>query len=104
MTRKPHAPQILRALPGADSLMERCQILQQAHAAIREVETAHREILVFRDIEGRSAQELTGAVNLSEPLLKRRLDRVRRRLRTLRAQNPYCPSSGRPDRSQVFSQ
>jgi len=83
--------------------VEMTEVWQQVHASIQRIEPAYREILVLRDIEGLSAQEVAEVVGISVPAVKSRLHRARSQLRNHLADTPYRPKSGCPDIRTVFS-
>ena len=64
-------------LPNADSLLEARQIWQEVYAAIYEIEPARGKRLVLLDVRKVSAKEVAGAVELTVPLFKWRLHRMR---------------------------
>jgi RNA polymerase sigma-70 factor, ECF subfamily len=67
--------------PAPDLQVEARQIGQALAAAIRELPSEQREVLVLRDVEGLSAQEAADVVGIEVGALKSRLHRARMALR-----------------------
>jgi len=66
---------------------EQSRLVQAVHQAIASLDRASREVLVMRDLEGRSGVEVSAALGLTTPAMKTRLHRARKELRRLLAKN-----------------
>jgi len=77
------AEQVLEtpARQAPDEAVSQEQLEQALDGAIAALEPAQREVLVLRDIEGLSAQEVAQAVGVSVDAVKSRLHRARKALR-----------------------
>jgi RNA polymerase sigma-70 factor (ECF subfamily) len=62
----------------SDSAVE---LVQRVQAAIADLPAAYREVLVLRDLDGMSGEEVAIALGLQLPAMKSRLLRARTRLR-----------------------
>ncbi|MBJ6759146.1 sigma-70 family RNA polymerase sigma factor [Myxococcaceae bacterium JPH2] len=71
---EPHAPDAQQAL-------ERWELIQSVHAAIASLAPAYREVLILRDLEGLSGEEVCRALGLELAAMKTRLHRARAQLR-----------------------
>ncbi len=95
-----HVPERLAsAAPNPELALERWQLVRAVHQAIAELDAAHREVLVFRDLEGLSGPETAAALGLSTAAMKSRLHRARLMLRAglekhVVANTPRAPSRG----------
>jgi RNA polymerase sigma-70 factor (ECF subfamily) len=67
--------------PDPDQVLERWQLVEQVHCAIGSLPLAYREVLVLRDLEGLSAEEVSKVLGIEVPALKSRLHRARSQLR-----------------------
>jgi RNA polymerase sigma-70 factor, ECF subfamily len=61
--------------------LERGELVRAVHAAIARLDPVSREVLVMRDLEGRSGEETCEALGVGLPAMKTRLHRARARLR-----------------------
>jgi RNA polymerase sigma-70 factor, ECF subfamily len=68
--------------PTPEQVLTRYRIADLVRAALAELEPGQREVLVLRDIEGLSGEQVCTALGLSEPAMKSRLHRARANLRT----------------------
>jgi len=66
---------------GPEDLAERDELVALVQQALAQVDADHREILVLRDLEGRSGPETAAALGLSIDAMKSRLHRARAALR-----------------------
>jgi len=66
---------------GPEELAERDELVALVQQALAQVDADHREILVLRDLEGRSGPETAAALGLSIDAMKSRLHRARAALR-----------------------
>ena len=67
--------------PDPQQALERWQLVQSVHACIATLERPYREVLIMRDLEGRSGQETCKALGLELATMKTRLHRARAQLR-----------------------
>lgn len=72
--------------PTAPQALERWQLIERVHAAIRALEPGHRAVLVLRDLEGYSGEETCAALGIELATMKTRLHRARARLRAALAE------------------
>jgi RNA polymerase sigma-70 factor (ECF subfamily) len=89
-----------------DDSFERAELGHGLQDAIAALEPMYREVLVLRDVEGLSADEVAEALNLSVEAVKSRLHRARTRVRAalaplLGAEPPAGPDC--PDIVPMFS-
>ena len=61
--------------------LERWQLVRAVHEAIAALEPPYREVIILRDLEGMSGEEVSGALGISLPAMKTRLHRARQLLR-----------------------
>ncbi|AGC47033.1 ECF family RNA polymerase sigma factor [Myxococcus stipitatus DSM 14675] len=61
--------------------LERWELIQSVHAAIAGLAPAYREVLIMRDLEGLSGDEVCKALGLELATMKTRLHRARGQLR-----------------------
>jgi RNA polymerase sigma-70 factor, ECF subfamily len=73
---EPWAPELT-----PEQLLSRYRLGELVQAALAELEQPHREVLVLRDIEGLSGEQVCAALSLTEPAMKSRLHRARANLR-----------------------
>lgn len=64
-----------------EAALQRWELVRTVHAAISELERPYREVLVLRDLEGRSGAEVCAALGLPLAAMKSRLLRARQMLR-----------------------
>jgi RNA polymerase sigma-70 factor (ECF subfamily) len=64
-----------------EAALERFRLVQSVHAAIAKLGREYREVLVLRDLEGASGEEVCAALGLSEAAMKSRLHRARAMVR-----------------------
>lgn len=79
--------------PSADldpqAALERWRLVHAVHQAIAALDPPYREVLVLRDIEGLSGEEVCSALGIGEAAMKSRLFRARERVRdAVRAPDP----------------
>ncbi|WXH31930.1 ECF RNA polymerase sigma factor SigE [Myxococcus stipitatus] len=72
--------------PASDVLdpqqaLERWELIQSVHAAIAGLAPVYREVLIMRDLEGLSGEEVCRALGLELATMKTRLHRARSQLR-----------------------
>ena len=77
-----------------EAALERWQLVQAVHEAIRTLSQRQREVLVLRDLEGLSGSETCGALGITEATMKTRLHQARAELR--RRLEPSTRAPGRP--------
>ena len=77
----PISDNLVDRAPGPDAAMHARQIGAALAAAIAELPTEQREVLVLRDVEGLSAAEAASVVGVEVGALKSRLHRARMALR-----------------------
>ena len=61
--------------------LERFRLVETVHLAIGQLALEYREVLVLRDIEGLSGEEVCAALGLTEAGMKTRLHRARQQVR-----------------------
>jgi RNA polymerase sigma-70 factor, ECF subfamily len=61
--------------------LERWQLVRAVHEAIAELEPLYREVIILRDLEGLSGEEVSQALGISSAAMKTRLHRARQLLR-----------------------
>jgi RNA polymerase sigma-70 factor (ECF subfamily) len=64
-----------------EAALERFRLVHMVHRAIATLDRPHREVLVLRDVEGQSGEEVCAALALSEAAMKSRLHRARAMVR-----------------------
>jgi RNA polymerase sigma-70 factor, ECF subfamily len=65
------------------SALERWQLVSAVHAAIAQLASSQREVLVLRDLEGLSGEETAAALGIELATMKTRLHRARAQLRAV---------------------
>jgi RNA polymerase sigma-70 factor (ECF subfamily) len=67
------------ASPALDpeAALERWRLVHLVHRAIAALDGPHREVLVLRDVEGQTGEQVCAALGLSEAAMKSRLHRAR---------------------------
>ncbi|AKF05208.1 RNA polymerase sigma factor [Sandaracinus amylolyticus] len=60
-----------------DAAMERFELVQRVHRAIATLAPTYREVLILRDLEGCSGDEVAATLGISEAAMKSRLHRAR---------------------------
>jgi RNA polymerase sigma-70 factor (ECF subfamily) len=73
--------EIASSEPSPEAALERWRLVQTVHAAIVKLEPGLREVLVLRDVEGQSGDEVCTVLGLSEAAMKSRLHRARAAIR-----------------------
>jgi RNA polymerase sigma-70 factor (ECF subfamily) len=68
-----------------EQALERWRLVHAVHQAIASLDRAAREVLVMRDLEGLSGNQVCAALGLTEAAMKSRLHRARKELRRLLA-------------------
>jgi RNA polymerase sigma-70 factor (ECF subfamily) len=63
--------------PGPDAALERWRLVRAVHEALTALAPAYREVILLRDLEGLSGDEVCQALGLSEAAMKSRLHRAR---------------------------
>ena len=66
-----------------DALLDRFRLVQSVHRAIAKVPLEQREVLVLRDVEGLSGEEVCSRLGISSAAMKSRLHRARAMVRSL---------------------
>jgi RNA polymerase sigma-70 factor (ECF subfamily) len=61
--------------------LERWRLVELVHRAIAALEKPYREVIVLRDLEGLSGEQVAASLALSEPAMKSRLHRARQQIR-----------------------
>lgn len=64
-----------------DVLLDRFRLVQEVHAAIATLPLDYRKVLILRDLEGLSGEEVARMLQLPEATMKTRLHRARQQLR-----------------------
>ncbi len=73
--------------------LERWRLVHAVHQAIAALEAPYREVLVLRDVEGLSGEQVCAALGIGEGAMKSRLFRARERVRE--AVRPADPPRGK---------
>ncbi len=73
--------------PRADALLERTELARILQAELAELTAEHRVILILRDIQGLSYEEIAQTLGLELGTVRSRLHRARMEMRTRLA--PY---------------
>ncbi|AUX44682.1 RNA polymerase sigma24 factor [Sorangium cellulosum] len=88
------------AAPSAEldpqAALERWRLVRAVHEAIAGLEPPYREVLVLRDVEGLTGEEVCATLGLSEAAMKSRLHRARQAVRAeiLRRDGPPAERGG----------
>ncbi|WP_437669378.1 RNA polymerase sigma factor [Sorangium sp. So ce131] len=89
---------VVHALAELDpqAALERWRLVRAVHEAIAGLEPPYREVLVLRDVEGLTGEEVCATLGLSEAAMKSRLHRARQAVRTeiLRRDAPPAARGG----------
>jgi RNA polymerase sigma-70 factor, ECF subfamily len=64
-----------------EAALERWRLIHQVHRAIAGLARPYREVLVLRDLEGATGEQVSAALGLSEAAMKSRLHRARTMIR-----------------------
>jgi RNA polymerase sigma-70 factor, ECF subfamily len=87
-----------------DALLDRFRLVQSVHRAIANVPQDQREVLVLRDVEGLSGEEVCARLGISSAAMKSRLHRARAMVRselesmgTKEEEDPITRGRGRRD-------
>jgi RNA polymerase sigma-70 factor (ECF subfamily) len=64
-----------------EAALERYRLVERVHRAIQSLDVEHREVLVLRDLEGLTGEEVCTALGIGEAAMKSRLHRARARVR-----------------------
>jgi RNA polymerase sigma-70 factor (ECF subfamily) len=64
-----------------EAALERFELVERVHAAVAAVPTGCREVLILRDIDGLSGEDVSKALGISEAAMKSRLHRARSMVR-----------------------
>jgi RNA polymerase sigma-70 factor (ECF subfamily) len=75
------ARQVADPAPGPEELAEREEVQRAVQLGIRSLTPAHRLVVVLRDIQGLTYQEMSQALGVSVGTVKSRLNRARESLR-----------------------
>jgi RNA polymerase sigma-70 factor (ECF subfamily) len=67
--------------PDPEAALARWRLVHLVHRAIASLERPYREILVLRDLEGQTGDEVCAALGLSPAAMKSRLHRARSMIR-----------------------
>ena len=97
--------------PAPDEAAASAEIGEALQEGLGEMDPAQREVLILRDVEGLTAQEVAGVIGISVDAVKSRLHRARASLRNLVAPRLGIPleaaatrqSTACPDIVQMFS-
>jgi RNA polymerase sigma-70 factor (ECF subfamily) len=67
--------------PGPEDVVQRREVVALVHAALAALSPEHRQVVVLRDLYGRTGAETARRLGLSLPAMKSRLHRARDALR-----------------------
>lgn len=85
-----HAEQLIAPMPNAEEQAMHAQSLARLEEALVELSLEHREILILRDIEGFSYQEIAQLLDINTGTVRSRLSRGRAALmQQLNSRNTY---------------
>jgi RNA polymerase sigma-70 factor (ECF subfamily) len=75
--------QVATAAPESspDAILDRWRLVQEVHRAIATLPLDYRKVLLLRDVEGLSGEEVARMLRISEAAAKSRLHRARRMMR-----------------------
>jgi RNA polymerase sigma-70 factor (ECF subfamily) len=76
------AETVVASDPDPEAALERWRLVHAVHESIAKLPPPQREVLILRDLEGLSAEEVCRVLGLSEATMKSRLHRARRQLRS----------------------
>jgi RNA polymerase sigma-70 factor (ECF subfamily) len=82
--------QLANGAPRADAMLERAELARVVQAELRNLRADHRLILILRDIQGLSYEEIADALRLELGTVRSRLHRARMELKT--RLTPYLKS------------
>jgi RNA polymerase sigma-70 factor (ECF subfamily) len=77
-----------------EAVLRRWQLIHLVHEAIAQLEKPYREVIILRDIEGLSGDEVCAALELSGAAMKSRLHRARTMLRDGLMQHEIARAEG----------
>ena len=80
--------------PTPEKAVEQQELRRQIEAGLQTLSPEHREVLLLRQMQGLSYQEIGAALSLEEGTVKSRLSRAKRQLRTILAEGNLL---GEPD-------
>ena len=80
--------------PTPEKAVEQKELRGQIEAGLQTLSPEHREVLLLRQMQGLSYQEIGAALSLEEGTVKSRLSRAKRQLRTILAEGNLL---GEPD-------
>jgi RNA polymerase sigma-70 factor, ECF subfamily len=92
------------AQPDPEQLVQRNQWLQIIEDELRAIPDEQREVLILRDVEGLTANEVSEVVGVSTDAVKSRLHRARAMLRARLQPRTTAPSPACPDILLAWSQ
>jgi RNA polymerase sigma-70 factor (ECF subfamily) len=64
-----------------EAALERLELVQRVHSAVAAVPADYRRVLILRDLEGLSGDEVSSMLGISEAAMKSRLHRAREMVR-----------------------
>jgi len=82
--------QLANGTPRADAMLERAELTRVVQAELRNLRADHRLILILRDIQGLSYEEIADALRLELGTVRSRLHRARMEMKT--RLTPYLKS------------
>jgi len=85
--------------PGPEDVVQRREVVDLVHASLAALSPEHRQVLVLRDLYGRSGAETARWLGLSLPAMKSRLHRAREALRAEVAWRGTADEAGTGDRA-----
>ncbi len=75
--------------PGPEAALERWRLVHAVHAALAGLPAEQREVIVLRDLEGLSGEEVSARLQISEAAMKSRLHRARQLVRAALVQGQH---------------
>jgi RNA polymerase sigma-70 factor (ECF subfamily) len=86
----PAVDRLANGTPRADAMLERAELLRVVQAELRSLTADHRLILILRDIQGLSYEEIADALRLELGTVRSRLHRARMEMKA--RLTPYLKS------------
>lgn len=84
-----------------ETALEKKEVRKLVHDSINQLSPEQRKIIVLRDINGFSYQEIAEILNCSEGTVKSRISRARANLKSI-IQNKLAPSNGKEGNYELF--
>lgn len=79
--------EVSSTIGNPDEYVESMETISEINDALNKLSDEHKEIIIFRDIEGFSYTEISNILELEEGTVKSRISRARKKLRTILMDN-----------------